>query len=150
MWVPIRWKREKIFTVPYLFSIQTYMLPLQPPTYRLTTHLRIKHLNESGLSNTVSLCKATYFKCYSDFMPFRWKIWVDCVVCKQEFRDRFCFTAYISHIDRILCYWFNFKNTVSKVCWLQKPQQLLVDKITCRHIQAIPTVSFDYLRKYII
>lgn len=34
------------------------MLPLQPPTYRLTTHLCIKHLNESRLNNRVSSYKA--------------------------------------------------------------------------------------------
>jgi len=32
---------------------------------------RIKHLNESGLNNRVSLYKATYFVCYSNFMAFR-------------------------------------------------------------------------------
>lgn len=43
------------FTVPYLFSIQTYRLPLQPPTSRLATHLGSERLNESRQNCTAFL-----------------------------------------------------------------------------------------------
>lgn len=52
--VSVGWE-EDLFTAPYLFSIQTYRLPLQPPTARLATHLCSERLNESRQNGTAFL-----------------------------------------------------------------------------------------------
>lgn len=48
-------ERRIFFTVPYLFSIQTYRLPLQPPTSLLAMHLCSERLNESRQNCTAFL-----------------------------------------------------------------------------------------------
>lgn len=79
------------------------------------------------------------------------------MVCKEEFWDKFCFTASVSDIDSFPCYWLIFKiqlvNSDNSDDYRKKKkdnQQILVDKLAFRYMQAIPTSVFWLPKKVYI